>query len=198
MREKSGQGSLFNESLKEVLEPLPILSKHHKEVGEWNLNKRELDEFKEFGLKVHAHILKGENLEDIKRSYPLNPLIKMPTLFEKGSENRYEKAFKWFKSFEKKKEEYIQDVKYFKENFSKLQDHFNEMNLSKFENDKKAFDFFFASGKGYFKAGKLPEFLFYARIKPEELGNMKKIKERLNEDAIRKALEKIEAILSKQ
>ncbi len=197
MREKSGQGSLFNEGLREVLEPLPILSKHHKEVSEWNLNKREIDEFKEFGLKAHACILKAGDLEDFKKSYPLNPLVKLPALFEKGSENRYEKAFKWFKSFEEEKKKYLQDVKYFRGNFNKLQKYFNEMNLSKFEGNKKAFDFFFVSGTGYFKAGKLPEFLFYARIKPEELGDMEKVKKRLNEDTIGKALEKIETILSK-
>jgi len=198
MRVKLKQYSFFNEDLE--LEPLPILKEHYNEVKNWNMNKTQVSDFTRFGLKVHAHILNGGSVDDFKKSYPINPFLEdlTPNFLKNNNYEKYEKAFEWFKSFENKKKQYIQDVQYFNKSLKELREHFNKINLSKFEDEyPNAFKFFFTGGTGYFNRGRLEDLLFYAKIKPEELRNVEGVKKRLSENVIREALKKIEKVLSK-
>lgn len=205
------ESSLFesrDKLLEEKLESLPILEKDRNEIKNWNLKKDDIEAFAKFGLSMHRKLLEGNSVDDLKKSYVFNPYLnsELPN-FLKERDDKFEKTFQLFSKFENKKRDYIQKIMFFDDKFSDLRKHINKnRNDAAYE---KANEFFFK--RDYFKPikaeifgkergfqkGKIGEFLFYARIKPEELQNIGNVKKnRLSKEKIKKAFQKIETILS--
>ncbi len=213
---RGSQGSFFKgrAELRKELGDLPIRREDYGKIEKWNLNESQLSDFKLFALKVHKHLLHNPTLatlDDLKKSYPLNPLLQIPKFL---TVERYNESFDLFKAFHEKKEEYLSDVAYFDNKFDLIQGHFNSLfNNSNFagELQKKyphAFDYFFINQKGIFKSGrlgfkkpiilggKIGELSFYSNIKGLEWSKIEKLKgARLNEENIKKTMAKMERIL---